>query len=102
LVSRNYILSDLDQPPGNISNAIFVSDILDKYLEIVNEFAERAKKSISDLRIEPWSKLVSSVAEDARLFIDQYKYLMVKSLMGQITPGSNIEFLEGEPGNYPD
>jgi hypothetical protein len=102
MVSNGYIQSDLEQEPGKIAAAIFDTDILDRFQEMIDDFSMRAGAITSGLHIDPWTELIQAVAEDARVLIDIHKQRMVIYLMNQLSPGMFNESFETQSGSQLD
>ncbi len=65
LTANKRLTADQLLKPEDVTAAISESEILQRYVETIRDYADRAEAVIDELGFEPWSRLVRGLAEEA-------------------------------------
>jgi hypothetical protein len=69
LLPANQTINSLD-----VHAVISHSTILEQYVDVLRDYAEKAKDLTSSLEIEPWTRLVDGLAAQARWLTGEYRH----------------------------
>lgn len=85
MVSEGLLNPQKEHAAEDIYTLIFDSNILDGYLQIIRQFADRGVVVTEDLEIEPWAMLVDGLVKQARWKVERYKQVY-KQVLGTYLP----------------
>jgi hypothetical protein len=72
--------------PEDVAAAISDSNILQRYVKTIREYARRAEAVIDELGFEPWSRLVRGLVEEAAGMDQHYHRWLESFLLERLTP----------------